>query len=65
MAAFFKGATIAVIGGGDAAVEEADYLTRYAKKVYVVHRRDEFRASRLCRSGSSKIPRSRWSGTAR
>ena len=42
--AFFKGEELAVIGGGDAAVEEGDFLTRYAKKVYILHRRDQLRA---------------------
>jgi thioredoxin reductase (NADPH) len=55
--AFFKGETIAVIGGGDAAVEEADYLTRYATKVYIVHRRDTFRASRVVQERALANPR--------
>lgn len=45
--AFFKGHTIAVVGGGDAAVEESDFLTRYAEKVYLIHRREELRASKI------------------
>src|SRR5688572_6364473 len=42
--AFFQDATIAVVGGGDSAVEEGTFLTRYASKVYLIHRRSEYRA---------------------
>jgi thioredoxin reductase (NADPH) len=45
--AFFRNHTIAVVGGGDAATEEADFLTRYAQKVYLIHRRHELRASKI------------------
>jgi thioredoxin reductase (NADPH) len=45
--AFFKQQEIAVVGGGDAAAEEADFLTRYASRVYLIHRRNELRASKI------------------
>src|SRR5438270_4035180 len=55
--AFFKNRVLAVIGGGDSAVEEATFLTRYAEKVYVIHRRDEWRAQKLLQERALANPK--------
>ena len=53
---FYKGMDVAVVGGGDTACEEASYLSKLAKKVYLIHRRDELRASKAMQHRVMKTP---------